>query len=79
MFEYHVDAFVPTAAGCGKSESGWDPKRCSEFSAFLNKYGQQGWKLHSSEYRSVSVQSGCNTGNGIWLVCVFERLIGGTP
>jgi uncharacterized protein DUF4177 len=73
MYEYHVDAFVPPARGCGSSDSGWDPKRCQEFTAFLNNYAQQGWKLHSSEYRQVTMQ-GCGGGTkGAWLVCVFER------
>jgi len=75
-YEYFVDAFIPAGGGCGKSDSGWDPKRCQEFSAFLNRYAAQNWKLHSYEYRSVSVKSGCDQGKGNWLVCVFERPIG---
>ena len=70
---YHVDAFVPAAPGCGQPDTGLDPKRCQEFSSFLNNYAGQGWKLHSCEYRSVSVQGGCGTKQGMWLVCVFEK------
>jgi hypothetical protein len=73
MYEYHVDAFIPNASGCGKTDTGWDPKRCSEFTAFLNNYSEQGYKLHSCEYRSVSVKAGCGNQSGSWLVCVFER------
>ena len=72
MYTYHVDAFVPSSGGCSGADFGWDPKRCQEFAAFLNKYAQQGWKLHSSEYRQVTVK-GCGGGRGAWLVCVFER------
>jgi hypothetical protein len=73
MFQYFVDAFVPSAPGCGKTDAGWDPKRCSEFAMFLNKHASQGWKLHSCEYRHVAVQSGCGPRGATWLVCVFER------
>ena len=73
MFEYHVDAFVPAASGCGKQDGGWDPKRCQEFSVFLNNYAGQGWKLNSCEYRTVRVQGGCGPQQGTWLVCVFEK------
>lgn len=75
MFQYHVDAFVPKAPGCGTSSAGWDPKRCNEFSEFLNRYAVQGWKLHSSEYRAVQTTTGCAGGAGSWLVCVFERAV----
>jgi hypothetical protein len=73
MYEYHVDAFVPPAAGCGNSDSGWTPKRCGDFASFLNNYAAKGWKLHSSEYRTVTASKGCGTSSGSWLVCVFER------
>lgn len=73
MFEYHVDAFVPPAPGCGSAEAGWSPQRCAEFAKFLNNYAAQGWKLHSSEYRTVTMNSGCSNTKGSWLVCVFER------
>ena len=73
MIQYHVDAFVPAAGGCGKSDAGWDPKRCQEFSQFLNGYAQRGYKLHSCEYRTVTVQGGCGNRSGAWLVCIFEH------
>jgi hypothetical protein len=73
MFQYHVDAFVPPASGCGKPAAGWDPKRCAEFAMFLNRYAADGWKLHSCEYRQVQVSTGCGSSAGSWLVCVFER------
>ncbi len=72
MIQYHVDAFIPSPPGCMKMEAGWDPKRCQEFASFLNKYGAQGWRLHSCEYRTVAA-GGCGTTKGSWLVCVFER------
>lgn len=73
MFEYHVDAFTPSAPGCGKPDGGWDIKRCQEFSKFLNGYATQGWRLHSCEYRTVTSQTGCGPSSASWLVCVFER------
>jgi hypothetical protein len=73
MFEYHVDAFVPPSSGCGSTESGWSPARCADFAKFLNNYASQGWKLHSSEYRAVTMNKGCGSNTGSWLVCVFER------
>jgi hypothetical protein len=73
MYEYHVDAFVPPAPGCGGQDTGWDPKRCAEFSKFLNNYAAQGWRLQSCEYRTVTLNKGCANSNGAWLVCVFER------
>jgi hypothetical protein len=74
MFEYRVDAFVPTAPGCGTQDAGWDPKRCEEFGTFLNRYGADGWRLVSNEFRAVSLK-GCAglSSKGTWLVCVFER------
>jgi len=75
MYEYHVDAFVPTGGGCRSGEKGWDPKRCSEFAEFLNAYAQKGYRLHSSEYRTVSVQGGCGSQSGAWLVCIFEKTV----
>ena len=73
MIQYHVDAFVPAAGGCGKSDAGWDPKRCQDFSQFLNGYAQRGYRLHSCEYRTVTVQGGCGNRSGAWLVCIFEH------
>lgn len=82
MYEYHVDAFIPES-GCNKSDKGWDIERCLSFAKFLNGYSQQGWKLHTAEYREVKSQAGCGPTSGAWLVCVFERTwpgerIGGT-
>ncbi len=48
MFEYLVDAFVPSPPGCGKQDMGWDAKQCSEFQAFLNARASQGWQLRVS-------------------------------
>jgi hypothetical protein len=73
VFEYHVDAFVPPAPGCGKADNGWDPKRCQDFAKFLNGYATEGWRLQSCEYRTVAAQSGCGPSSSSWLVCIFER------
>jgi hypothetical protein len=51
--EYKVKAFVPKIAGCGGKDNGWDEVRCAQYSEFLNEHAQHGWKLHSSEYRTV--------------------------
>jgi hypothetical protein len=75
MYEYHVDAFVPPASGCGKDDQGWDRARCEQFNAFLNTYAKTGWKLHSCEYRSLLAKNGCSTSKAVWLVCVFEHQI----
>ena len=71
MARYHVDAFLPPA-GCGVNDTGWDPKRCQQFTEFLNNYAAQGWRLHSSEYRQVTTSLGCGPRSGSWLVCIFE-------
>jgi hypothetical protein len=71
MHKYHVDTFVPPAAGCGKTDMGWDQTRCKQFSEFLNGYARQGWRLQSCEYRSVVVK-GCAASKAITLVCIFE-------
>lgn len=73
MPTYHVDAFVPPAGGCGKTSEGWNPARCQQFAAFLNNYGSQGWRLHSSEYREVTAKTGCGPVQAAWLVCIFEK------
>jgi hypothetical protein len=39
---------------------------------FLNRYAQEGWKLHSQEYREVKM-GGCAGNEGTTLVCTFER------
>ena len=70
--EYKVKAFVPKVSGCGAQDNGWDATRCTQFEQFLNQHSQDGWRLHSSEYRSVTVQ-GCGGGKGSWLVCIFEK------
>lgn len=70
--EYMVRTFVPKVAGCGAKDQGWDDQRCKQFEDFLNSNSTNGWKLHSSEYRQVTVK-GCSGGKGTWLVCIFER------
>lgn len=72
-YTYRVAAFVPTVKGCNPQEDGWGPERCSDFQTFLNNQCVDGWKLHSYEYRSVTVKAGCGGKNGSWLVCVFEK------
>lgn len=72
-YEYKVDTFVPKASGCGGQDNGWDVKRCEQYQEFLNNYATQGWKLHSSDFRQVTVAGGCSGGKGAWLVCVFEK------
>ncbi|EKP0305219.1 MULTISPECIES: DUF4177 domain-containing protein [Aeromonas] len=71
-FTYKVDTFIPTVSGCGAKDNGWDSKRCEQFQAFLNQYAESGWRLHSSDFREVTV-AGCGGGKGAWLVCVFEK------
>lgn len=71
-FEYMVKAFLPTVDGCGAKDHGWDTARCLQFQEFINQHAQDGWRLHSSEYRNVTA-SGCGGGKGSWLVCIFER------
>jgi len=76
MKEYHVDAFVPKSDGCGSKEEGWGPQRLKQFKKFLNGYAVQGWRLHSCEYRTFSLQEkgcGCGSSSGTWLVSIFER------
>ncbi|MFZ5444162.1 MAG: hypothetical protein ACOZQL_29465 [Myxococcota bacterium] len=73
MFEYLVDAFVPSAPGCGKPDMGWDARKCAEFQSFLNARAAQGWRLRFQEYREVKVQGCLSMGSGAWLVCTFER------
>lgn len=70
--QYMVKAFVPNIAGCGGTDKGWDDTRCNQFEEFLNKYASNGWILHSSDYREVTVQ-GCGGGKGAWLVCTFQK------
>lgn len=70
--EYHVDTFVPKVSGCGAKDNGWDALRCEQYKEFLNSYAEKGWKLHSSDFREVTV-AGCGGGKGAWLVCVFEK------
>lgn len=69
--QYKVRSYVPTVKGCGKQDMGWDQERCDDFQKFINTEAQNGWKLHSYEYRTVTVQ-GCGGGTGAWLVCIFE-------
>lgn len=70
--EYKVKTFVPVVKGCGSKDSGWDNERCRQYEAFLNEHAQDGWRLHSSEFRTTNV-AGCGGGQGSVLVCVFER------
>lgn len=70
--QYMVRAFAPKVAGCGGTDNGWDEVRCKQFEDFLNVHATDGWRLHSSEFRSVVAQ-GCGGGKGQWLVCTFER------
>ncbi|MCF5891269.1 DUF4177 domain-containing protein [Aeromonas veronii] len=60
-FTYKVDTFIPTVSGCGAKDNGWDSKRCEQFQAFLNQYAESGWRLHSSDFREVTV-AGCGGG-----------------
>ncbi len=71
--EYKVKAFVPTVKGCNAQESGWGPERCADFQKFLNGESIDGFRLHSYEYRALTVKKGCGDNSGAWLVCVFER------
>lgn len=70
--KYMVKAFVPKVAGCGAQDNGWDDARCTQFQDFLNTQSVDGWRLHSSAFRDVTVK-GCSGGRGAWLVCTFER------
>lgn len=71
-FEYKVQAFLPKISGCGGKDTGWDENRCGQFQTFINLHARDNWKLHSSEYRSVTAK-GCGGASGAWLVCIFER------
>lgn len=71
---YKVDTFIPTVSGCGAKDNGWDKERCEQYQEFLNKYASLGWKLHSSDFREVTV-TGCGSNKGSWLVCVFEKQV----
>lgn len=70
--EYKVASFVPTVKGCGAQDQGWNDERCKQFEAFLNQHATHGWRLHSQEYRQVTL-TGCGGGQGVQLICVFER------
>lgn len=71
-YEYTVSTFKPTVKGCGATDKGWNKERCDQFAEFLNNYAQEGWRLHSQEYREVKM-GGCSGGKGATLVCTFER------
>jgi hypothetical protein len=73
-YEYKVQAFLPTVSGCGAKDKGWDDQRCLQFQNFINLHSQDNWKLHSSEYRQVTVK-GCGGNQGSWLVCIFEKAL----
>ena len=70
---YKVRTFVPTVKGCGAKDNGWDEAKCKDFEEFINSEAVEGFRLHSYEYREVSVASGCANTNGVWLVCIFEK------
>ncbi len=69
---YKVKTFIPKISGCGDKDNGWDAERCLQYEVFLNQHSQEGWRLHSSEFRSATAV-GCGGGKGAVLVCVFER------
>jgi len=73
-YEYKVESFVPTLNGCGVTDSGWDTQRCEQFQIFLNKFAVSGWKLHSYEFRHITLKTGCGKNSGNILICVFEKL-----
>lgn len=70
-YEYKVVAFTPVVKGCGAQDKGWDEVRCKQFEVFLAAHTAGGWKLHSSDYKSVKM-AGCGGNMGTRLVCVFE-------
>jgi hypothetical protein len=72
--DYKVRAYIPTVKGCGATDMGWDESRCTDFENFLAKETNDGWLLHSYEYRTLTTK-GCGGGTGAWLVCVFERKV----
>jgi hypothetical protein len=72
QFRYMVKAFVPAVEGCGATDTGWDDARCTQYQEFLNTHAAAGWRLHSCEYRAVTVKGGCNSSKGVWLICTFE-------
>jgi hypothetical protein len=72
--QYTVKAFVPKISGCGAQDNGWDEIRCKQYEDFLNKNAVDGWRFHSSEYRTVTTK-GCGNNKGAWLVCTFEKSI----
>lgn len=71
-YEYKVMAFTPTVKGCAAQDKGWNPERCKQFESFLTEHSAGGWRLHSSDYRQVTL-AGCGGGKGAHLVCVFEK------
>ncbi len=72
--QYMVKAFVPKISGCGATDNGWDDIRCQQYEDFLNRYAVDGWRFHSSEFRTVTAK-GCGNNKGAWLVCTFEKII----
>ncbi len=71
-YTYKIASFVPKVKGCGAQDNGWDQQRCEQFQLFLNSHADEGWKLHSTEYRNVIVK-GCGGKNGNLLICTFEK------
>lgn len=73
FYQYKVEVFVPAVKGCGAQDMGWDDARRSQFADFLNHHAGGGWRLHSTEYRPVTVAGGCGKQTGTVLVCIFEK------
>lgn len=71
--EYKVKTYAPKVKGCGATDMGWNETRCQDFQEFLNNESTDGWKLHSYDYRAVTVK-GCGGNTGSWLVCVFKKM-----
>lgn len=71
--QYKVEVFVPSVKGCGAQDLGWDIERRNQFQNFLNMHASNEWRLHSCEYREVTMQGGCGKSQGSVLVCIFER------
>jgi len=70
--QYKAVAFTPVVKGCGAKDGGWDTGRCEQFQSFLNAESSGGWKLHSTEYRQVTLR-GCSGEKGNQLICIFEK------
>lgn len=75
--EYKVATFIPKPSGFGakylRIDRGWDNDRCKQFEAFLNHHANDGWQLHSSDYRESPIAKPYRGGKSLWLVCIFQR------